>query len=270
MTDAKSLYLELMKRSLTNGLYREPRFVPIEADSFVNRLVTKICAARGLQLMHKRKPAPFDFEARQIGLELPPVAHTMIGLKRLDNLQFCIEDVLNNGVAGDVIETGVWRGGAVIFMRAILKAYDVRDRCVWVADSFEGFPRGNPEKYPMDVGAQGQLAVSIDEVKSHFENYGLLDDQVKFLKGFFSETLPVAPIESLSVVRLDGDMYESTMDGLTNLYPKLSVGGYLIVDDYGEVPAARDAVTDYRNAHNISDPIQVIDHTGVYWQRSKA
>jgi hypothetical protein len=193
----------------------------------------------------------------------------MIGLKRLDNLQFCIEDVLNNGVPGDVIETGVWRGGAVIFMRAILKAYDVRDRCVWVADSFEGFPRGNPEKYPMDVGAQGQLAVSIDEVKSHFENYGLLDDQVKFLKGFFSETLPVAPIESLSVVRLDGDMYESTMDGLTNLYPKLSVGGYLIVDDYGEVPAARDAVTDYRNAHNISDPIQVIDHTGVYWQRSK-
>ena len=144
-------------------------------------------------------------------------------------------------------------------MRAILKAFDVRDRRVWVADSFQGFPRGNPEKYVMDVGAEGVLAVSIDKVKSHFANYGLLDDQVTFLKGFFSETLPAAPIKSLAVVRLDGDQYGSTMDGLTNLYPKLSVGGYLIVDDYGEVPGARDAVTEYREAHNITDPIQVIE-----------
>jgi hypothetical protein len=164
---------------------------------------------------------------------------------------------LKKGVPGDVIETGVWRGGAVIFMRAVLKAYDVRDRCVWVADSFEGFPRGNSEKYPMDVGAQGLMAVSIDEVKSHFADYGLLDDQVKFLKGFFSDTLPVAPIKSLSVVRLNGDQYGSTMDGLTNLYPKLSVGGYSIVDDYGLVPGApHDAVNEYRKAHNISDPIR--------------
>jgi O-methyltransferase len=258
-----------MKRALTKGLYREPRFVPIQPDSFVKRPLIKICAARGLQLMYTLPAAPFDFEAREIGVELPPTAHTMIGLKRLDNLHFCVEDVLNKGVLGDLIETGVWRGGAVIFMRAILKAHDVRDRCVWVADSFEGFPRGNPEKYVMDVGAQGLLAVSIDEVKSHFKNYGLLDDQVKFLKGFFSETLPVAPIKSLSVVRLDADQYGSTMDGLTNLYPKLSVGGYLIVDDYGAVPGACDAVNEYRKAHNISDPIQVIDETGVYWQRSQ-
>ncbi len=258
-----------MKRSLTKGLYRETRFQSIESDSLLNRLVIKICAARGLKLMHTIPPAQFDFEAREIGYEWPPPAQTMIGLKRLDNIQFCVEDVLNKGVPGDLIETGVWRGGAVIFMRAILKAYDVRDRCVWAADSFAGFPRGNPEKYVADVGVQGHLAISIDEVKSHFTNYGLLDDQVKFLKGFFSDTLPTAPIKSLSVIRLDGDMYSSTMDALTNLYPKLSVGGYLIVDDYNEVPGAHDAVNDYRKEHNISDPIQVIDYTGVYWQRSK-
>jgi len=268
MTDAKSLYLELMKRCLTKGIYREPNLVPIQAGNFLKRLLVKMCAARGIQMARAVPAAPFDFEARKTAYDWPPTGHTMIGLKRLDNLHSCVEDVLTKGIPGDFIETGVWRGGAVIFMRAILKAYDVKDRCVWAADSFEGFPCGNPEKYENDVGAEGQLARSIDEVKSHFANYGLLDDQVRFLKGWFSETLPTAPIKSLAVVRLDGDMYQSTMDGLTNLYHKLSVGGYLIVDDYGKVRACHDAVDDYRKAHNISDKIQPIDHTGVYWQRS--
>ena len=195
--------------------------------------------------------------------------HTMIGLERLDNLRFCVEDVLKKGVPGDLIETGVWRGGAVIFMRALLKAHDVTDRTVWVADSFQGFPRGNPERYSDDVGAEGQLAVSIDEVKANFASYGLLDDQVKFLKGWFSETLPTAPIHSLAVARLDGDQYGSTMDALTNLYPKLSIGGYLLLDDFGAARACRDAVDEFRKAHNITDEIHSVDHTGVYWQRTK-
>lgn len=110
--------------------------------------------------------------------------------------------------------------------------------------------------------------MSVDEVKSNFSRYELLDEQVCFLKGWFRDTLPSAPIEQLAVIRLDGDMYESTMDALNNLYPKLSVGGYLIVDDYGTIPACAQAVTDYRHAHGITDEIHVIDWTGVYWKRS--
>jgi O-methyltransferase len=268
MTDAKALYLELMKRSLTKGLYREPNLVPIEPRSSLRRLLIKACATRGIQMVRSVPAARYDFEARESGGQWPCPAHTMIGLKRLDNLQICVEDVLRNKIPGDLIETGVWRGGAVIFMRAVLKAYDVTDRCVWAADSFEGFPPGNPAKYKEDVGAEGQLAISIDEVRSHFANYGLLDSQVRFLKGWFSDTLPTAPIKCLAVVRLDGDQYQSTMDGLLNLYPKLSRGGYLIVDDYGAAPACRDAIADFRKAHNISDQIRPIDGTGVYWQRS--
>jgi hypothetical protein len=197
----------------------------------------------------------------------------MIGLKRLDNLQFCIEDVLAREVPGDLIETGAWRGGATIFMRAVLKAYSVQDRQVWVADSFEGLPPPNPVKYPRDADSPPfhefkELAVPVERVKSNFERYGLFDEKVKFLCGWFRDTLPRAPIERLAVVRLDGDMYESTMDGLENLYPKLSIGGFLIVDDYGVVAACREAVHDYRSAHGITEKIIPIDGAGVYWRRS--
>jgi hypothetical protein len=197
----------------------------------------------------------------------------MIGLRRLDNLQFCVEEVLSKNIPGDLIETGVWRGGATIFMRAILKAYGVKDRNVWVADSFEGLPAPNPERFPQDAGDLHhimKLAVSLDQVKANFERYGLLDDQVRFLKGWFRDTLPKAPIERLAILRLDGDMYESTMDALVNLYPKLSLGGCLIVDDYGAVPGCRQAVLDYRQLHGILDEIVQIDWTGVYWRRSNS
>ncbi len=196
----------------------------------------------------------------------------MIGLKRLDNLQFCVDDVLTNAIPGDLIETGVWQGGATIFMRAILKAHGVTDRRVWVADSFAGLPRPNAMKYPHDSGDRHhtykELAVSVEQVMANFERYGLLDEQVCFLKGWFRDTLPKAPIEKLAVIRLDGDMYESTMDGLVNLYPKLSPGGYIIIDDYGAIPACRRAVTAYRKSHRISEEIRRVDWTGAYWRRS--
>jgi len=157
-------------------------------------------------------------------------------------------------------------------MRGILKAHGVLDRKVWVADSFEGLPKPNIDKAPEDKGdkhhSYEQLAVSLDQVMKNFENYALLDDQVRFLKGWFKDTLPTAPIESLSVCRLDGDMYESTMDALQALYPKVSVGGFVIIDDYGAVKGCKKAVHDYREKHSISDKIEEIDWTGVYWRKS--
>ncbi|MGB3681468.1 MAG: TylF/MycF/NovP-related O-methyltransferase [Rubrobacteraceae bacterium] len=235
---ASNLYLDLMKRSLRDTLHGDDR----------EKRNTKWHAT----------------------------AHTMLPFVNLDTLRFCIEDVLKNEVPGDFIEAGVWRGGATIFMRAVLKAHGVEDRTVWVADSFEGLPKPDLERYPDDAGAavvnlhtQPELAISLQQVRSNFSKYGLLDGQVRFLKGWFSETLPNAPIERLAVVRLDGDMYESTMDSLTALYPKLSAGGYLIVDDY-IIPACRKAVHDYREKCDIREEIQRIDHRSVYWRRTEA
>jgi O-methyltransferase len=192
-------------------------------------------------------------------------------MKRLSNVQYCAETVLQDNVPGDMIETGVWRGGSCILMRGVLKAYGVTDRRIWVADSFEGLPRPTNDVDRQDIGGKlhqfKELAVSLDQVKTNFSRYGLLDDQVEFLRGWFSQTLPYAPIQKLAVARLDGDMYESTMDAITALYPKLSIGGFLIVDDYSMIPACKQAVDEYRAANNITEPIISIDWTGVYWRR---
>jgi O-methyltransferase len=138
-------------------------------------------------------------------------------------------------------------------MRGILKAYGDTDRKVWVADSFEGLPPIDPARDP--GWHEGQMAVSLDEVKENFAGYGLLDDRVRFLKGFFNRTLPGAPIDKLAVFRADADLYESTMDALRNLYPKLSVGGYAIFDDYVGVPGCKRAIDEYRASHGITEPI---------------
>lgn len=213
-----------------------------------------------------------DPTVRAEGRDWPARAESMIGLRRLDNIQNCVTDVLRRGMPGDLIETGVWRGGATIFMRAVLKAYGDTERKVWVADSFQGLPKPDPERWPADVGntfwTVEQLAVSVDEVKANFERHGLLDDRVRFLVGWFEDTLPTAPIERLALLRLDGDMYGSTMDALEALYPKVSPRGYVIIDDYGAIPQCKEAVTDYRNAHRIIDPVEWVDWTGVWWQKS--
>lgn len=221
----------------------------------------------GFDIVQKAEYTPAE---KLEGLIWPYQAHTMIGLPRLENIQFCVEDVLRNGVAGDLIETGVWKGGATIFMRAILAAHDVKDRKVYVADSFAGLPPPDAAAYPEDRGDKHHeislLTVSEDDVRENFRKYGLLDEQVVFLKGWFKDTLPTAPFEKLAVIRLDGDMYESTMDALTNLYPKLSPGGYCIIDDCHLAPCKR-AVDDYRQTHKIRAPLKRIDANSAFWQK---
>jgi len=270
MDTCQDLYLDLMKRSLMNLIYGDKEVVPAAPKGAGKQLLVQALRAAGLEAVRPRK---FDPALRAEGRDWPTYGQTMLSMKRLDNIQFCVEQVIRNEVPGDLIEAGVWRGGASILMRAVLKAYGVRDRYVWVADSFQGIPPPDPEKYPQDAAIPyhtfPELSVSQEDVAANFARYGLLDAQVRFLKGWFRDTLPTAPIERLAVMRLDGDMYESTMDGLTALYPKLSVGGYVILDDYGHLPACTQAVEDYRTQNGITEAIQIIDFAGAYWQRRR-
>lgn len=266
----EELYLDLLKRVLSRtGFPSTFRLVPAgrQLRHLPRRAVQRVLAARGLQLVLKPEAA-----LRLTGGDWPSDAETMIGTLRLDNLQECVTTVVGDGVPGDLMETGVWRGGASIFMRGVLKAYGVTDRVVWAADSFQGLPPPDAERFPDDAGdifsGYGALAVSVDDVKANFDRYGLLDDQVRFLPGWFRDTLPDAPVERLAVLRLDGDMYESTIVALEALYPKLSPGGFLIVDDYGAVPACKAAVDKYRADNDIEEPIETIDWGGVFWRRS--
>jgi O-methyltransferase len=225
-----------------------------------------LLAKANLTLVH---PVSIDMEAREAGQDWPAEAETMIGIRRLDNIEYCIETLIADAIPGDLIEAGVWRGGAAIFMRAVLKARGQNARTVWVADSFAGLPMPS-RAHPVDEGDRhhtfAQLAVPLEEVQRRFAQYGLLDEHVQFLKGWFKDTLPDAPIDRLALVRLDGDMYGSTIDALNALYPRLSPGGYVIVDDYA-LKGAREAVNDFRRDNAIEDPIEEIDWTGVFWRR---
>jgi hypothetical protein len=270
----ESLYLDLMKKTLSFTLWKEPG-IPIEKLYYaqppikrgISLLLTRLFRIWDLQII---KSLHYSDRERNEGLIWPQYADTMIGIKRLDNIQFCVEKVIRNQISGDLIEAGVWRGGASIFIRAILAAYQVSDRRVFVADSFEGLPKPDEAKYPQDAGdkhyTQRFLAVSKDEVKANFDKYGLLDERVVFLPGWFKDTLPNAPIDKIAVMRVDGDMYGSTMEALISLYPKLSEGGFCIIDDYALAGCKR-AVDDFRAQWNIATPLERIDWTGVFWQK---
>jgi Macrocin-O-methyltransferase (TylF) len=246
------LYLDLLKRSLTNTIFRA------EPDANQDETVRYVLGA----INHYQQSS----------------AVSMLPLARLDNLETCITDIIMREIPGDLVETGVWRGGATIFMRGLLKVYNVVDKLVWVADSFEGLPEPDPVKFPLESKAfhsaamttyYKHLAVGLEEVKRNFAAYNMLDEQVKFLKGWFKDTLPQAPIQKISLLRLDGDYYESTRDALVNLYDKVSVGGYVIVDDYGEDSwtYCRKAVDEFRAERQIIAPMVRVDRPCAYWQK---
>jgi O-methyltransferase len=274
---AVDLYLDLLMNQLTGSLTQEHGRALGTTHSWGSPRITHRLADRlgdvlacvGITVLVQR--TPYDAQLRTEGRDRPGRAETMIGLRRMQNIRDCIETVLRDGIAGDLIETGVWRGGATIFMRAVLKAHGDTTRTVWVADSFRGLPPPNVRDYPADANDLHHvvtgLRVGVDAVRENFRRYGLLDDQVRFLEGWFRDTLPAAPIDRLSVMRLDGDMYESTMQALDAMYAKLSPGGFCIIDDY-VLTGCRRAVDEFRERERISEPLQVIDWTGVCWRKA--
>jgi hypothetical protein len=253
MQTVQQRYVEQLKKGVLNALNRDVPAEVIDPPSLEVEL------------------QPAWFEHFWFGDAL-----TMCTIKRVNHLQYCIEDCLAHGVPGDFIECGVWRGGMTILMRGVLAAHGAGDRTVWVADSFQGVPtpRANSVdealyNYPQVLEID-RFRVDLETVKGSFARYGLLDDQVQFLPGWFSETLPGAPIERLAMLRLDCDFYDSTLDALETLYPKLSPGGYVIVDDWGldQLCGEQEAVLAYRQAHGITDEIRPIDFQGAYWRKS--
>ena len=200
------------------------------------------------------------------GTYWPKRAHTMIGEKRLTNIEECFQEIIKKKIPGDLIETGVWRGGACIFMAGLNKYYK-ENRTIYVADSFEGLPPPD-KKYKADKGDIHHtikcLAVGLDEVKYNFKRYGLLDENVKFIKGYFEHSLKNTDIKQLALLRLDGDMYSSTIQVLEQLYDKVSPGGYILIDDYA-LPGCKKAVDDFRKERNITSELKIVDWSGRYW-----
>ena len=313
--DQSALYLDLLKRVLLNIVYHE--------QSYQVSLTRSKASGRKLPQLVGDPPGRFMLKPRIEGEDISLNTLSMIGLPRLNNVQECVEAVVDEDVPGDLIETGVAKGGATILMRAVLRAKGDEYRRVFCCDTFaEDKPPPKPavaliflpiwlivvtlsyliparrfyaklmklqHSFPVDMEHTSQDTVdsflffvrnghkfirpavpsigrSLQAVRSHFARLGLLDDRVVFLKGFFSETLPAAPLEQLSLIRLDGDLYASTMDALVHLYPKLSDGGYCIVDDYFSFEECKEAVDEYREREAITAPLIQIDAHSVYWR----
>jgi O-methyltransferase len=207
-----------------------------------------------------------DLRVRSAGIDWPLDGLTMIGLNRLDDLQACVESVVRDGVGGDLIEAGAWRGGASILMRATLDTLGATDRTVHVADSFQGFPAASARG---PLSATDFLAVPLEEVQANFARFGL-SEGVRFVPGYFEQTLAELAGARWALVRLDADTYDATKLALEALYPGLARGGYLIVDDYGAMveEECRRAVDEFRVEHGIEEPLETVDWTCVRWRRT--
>ncbi len=251
--ELRTAYLELLKLCLCD-------LAGVQTKSVLMRLEGGVVA---------RETTEEDMQLRAVGKHWPLHGMSMAGLKRLDDLQHCVESVVADGVEGDVIEAGVWRGGASALMRATLDSLG-DERLVWLADSFQGFPRPDAERLAsergLDLSGLDFLAASLDEVQANLNRLGL-DRGVRWVPGFFEETMPGLRGRGWAIVRLDGDTYDSTRAAIDALYPTLSAGGYLIVDDYQLVPECRRAVDEYRTEHGIDEPIEIVDWVCVRWRR---
>jgi O-methyltransferase len=258
----RAQYLDLLEKAILHLLYRPIDVAPwpVEMEAGMTQFLE---SDLGRSIVSSD---PVD--RRRKGLDFPEYALSLGGVARLANARRCVETVLEDDVPGDVIETGVWRGGISILMRGVLEAWGA-DRSMVVADSFEGLPAPDPsiaaDRVFTDDDA-GRFAVSEGEVRANFANFGF-EDRVEFLRGWFSDSLPTLDDRTWSVIRMDGDLYESTMDALTNLYPRLSPGGFVIVDDW-ILPPCRAAVEEFRAQHQIEDPIEQVDFASTCWRRS--
>lgn len=191
---------------------------------------------------------------------------TMVGWRRLESLHNLLEDVVREDIPGDIIECGVWRGGVLIWTQTILNLLK-SDKRVFGADSFEGCPEPRlPEDYGDIHHKHDHLRVPITEVEANLMRYG--HKNVTLLKGWFKDSLPLLPeSQKFSIIRLDGDLYESTMDCLQSLYKRLSPGGYCIIDDWHLGPV-RTAVARFLG-HFKETPVFIHpDKPSICWKKS--
>ena len=208
-------------------------------------------------------------ESRRVGLDWPGHgdAETMIGDVRLQNIVELGTTILQEKIPGDFVECGVWRGGATILMAGLLDEADCLDRYVWVCDSFEGCPKGTGKHEGDPHHTYKFLAVSQEEVQANFVKYQLLSTFVRFVKGFFKDSLPHPDMKQIALLRADGDLYESQMQILEALYDKVSVGGFVIIDDYYNIASSHQAAQDFRKQRGITSPMIKVDWCAAYWRK---
>jgi len=205
--------------------------------------------------------------------------NSLVSLVRRTNTAALSLLALFDRVPGDFVETGVYMGSTSLIMAKVLHKYSARARLLWSADSFQGFPEEDvigmsaahvhtsSQEAKEDIkgtprvgyfGKKGAFYSARQVFEQNLAKYNFTDGQVHILQGWFNETLPKAPIRSVSFLRLDGDLFVSTWDALTALYDKVQPGGLIYVDDYGSFAGCRDAIVKFRADRGIEDEMHPV------------
>lgn len=263
-------YLETVKRGLTNEFH-------LENEARIAHLADCASKPRPVELPRLRDPERHDTEMmrrlrqqRRTG-EVPadgPVpsaySYAPLGRPALDNLQASLETVRADHIRGDLVSVGEGRGGAAILGRAYLEAHAMKAPAVWVAGRFRA--AADDRNAPDAADGYADLRPDLNQVRDAFERFDVLDDRVHFLQGDLEATLPDAPIESIAVLHLGSDLGASARTALDHLYPRLAVGGFVVVDE-ADGPVA-EAVEAYRAQHGIAEQPTRVAPAGLTWRKT--
>ena len=242
-------------------------------NDLVKKTIQRLAHICGYEITQEI-PTDFDDEDVQIINSVKP--YTMTNAERIFSLIQSVRYVVKNNIPGDIVECGVWRGGSMMATAKTLLQLNNKEKQLYLFDTFEGMTK--PEK--IDVSQSNLIAseefnntkvdsdsstwcrASLEDVKSNLFSIGYDKEKIHFIKGKVENTLPSDEIKTISILRLDTDWYKSTKHELIHLFPKISKGGVLIIDDYGFWQGAKKAVDEYISENNIQILLNRIDNTG--------
>jgi hypothetical protein len=260
----------------------DTRFLKAKAKYALKRGLKRIARMAGYEIVRfhsgpvTQRAHPQDFTPHHISVITEVTPYTLTSPERIFSLMEAVTHVTRQKIPGTIVECGVWRGGSMMATALTLRSLNCADRDLYLFDTFEGMTK----PVDMDIDASGNAAIdeftreqlgedsssicyaSLNEVKSAMASTGYNKDRIHFIRGKVEETIPSQAPESIALLRLDTDFYESTRHELEYLFPRLSPGGILIVDDYGAWQGARKATDEFIARHAPGLFLSRIDDTG--------
>lgn len=242
-------------------------------------LLRSVTRSLGVDVVRYRKGGqsvtyPPDFTEEDIDVIRRVQPYTYTSPERIVALCNATRHIVDNRVVGAFVECGVWKGGSMMAAMLTLQSLQDTSRECFLYDTYEGMTEptekdtsftGKSAKHSYDEITQqgGKMTYSsLEEVKGIIGSVGYPAGKVHYVKGKVEETIPAVAPESIALLRLDTDWYESTRHELVHLYPRLSAGGVIIIDDYGHWAGARQATDEYFRQNGIRLLLNRIDYTG--------
>lgn len=217
---------------------------------------------------------PVDFDERTIATVRRVRGLTMTGPEKIDALCTAVRYLVAHGIAGDLVECGVWRGGSMMAAAITLLQAGDTSRDLYLFDTFEGMPE--PSAEDVDFAGVSMLdqwrgehrnrfnrdaRAGLGEVRANMQTVGYPMAKIRCIKGMVENTIPQSAPDRIALLRLDTDYYESTYHEMRHLFPRIVPGGVLIIDDYGHFKGARKAVDKYIKENNLRLLLHRIDYS---------